>query len=98
VLEVDALAGLRVDVRASVDGEVRGAASDLPLLMAMAPFQGIDVGIDRRSPVSWERYLRHGTFRYSGVLHHARWVPGEPSPEDPAKFTDFLREAFSQYE
>ena len=66
--------------------------------MAMAPFQGIDVGIDRRSPVSWERYLRHGTFPYSGALHFARWEPGEQSPEDPAKFTEFLREAFSKYE
>jgi arylsulfatase A-like enzyme len=98
VLEVDALAGLRVDLGVRVDTEPRGEVSDLPLLMAMAPFQGIDVGIDRRSPVSWERYLRHGTFPYSGALHFARWEPGEQSPEDPAKFTEFLREAFSKYE
>lgn len=98
VLEVEALAGMRVDVRAFLDGEQRAEVADLPLLMAMAPFQGIDVGIDRRSPVSWERYLRHGTFPYTGRLHHARWEPGEPSPEDPAKFTQFLREAFAAYE
>ena len=98
VLEVDALAGMRVDVRVSIDDELRADASDLPLLMAMVPFQGIDVGIDRRSPVSWERYLRHGTYPYSGVLHDVRWEPGEPSPEDPAKFTEFLREAFAKYE
>lgn len=98
VMELDARAGSRADVRLRVGGELRAEATDLPLLMAMAPFQGIDVGIDRRSPVSWERYERHGSFPYTGVLHAVRWEPGEPSPEDPARFSDLLREMFQKYE
>ena len=32
----------------------RAAADGVPMLFGMAPFEGIDVGIDRRSPVSWD--------------------------------------------
>ena len=98
VFELDALAGSRADVRVRVDGELRSEATDLPLLMAMAPFQGIDVGIDRRSPVSWQRFERHGSFAYTGNLVDVRWEPGEPSPEDPAKFSVLLREMHQKYE
>ena len=98
VFELDALAGSRADVGVRVDGELRAEATDLPLLMAMAPFQGIDVGIDRRSPVSWDRFRRHGSFAYTGDLVDVRWEPGEPSPEDPAKFSELLREMYQKYE
>ena len=37
--------------------------------MGQAPFEGIDVGIDRRSPVSWERFDSEGTFAWTGTLH-----------------------------
>ena len=67
-------------------------------LTAMAPFQGIDVGIDRRSPVSWERYRRHRSFPYTGRLNWVRWEPGDASPEDPEQFADLLREMNQQYE
>jgi len=60
--------------------------------MAMAPFQGIDVGIDRRSPVSWELYQRHGNFPFSGQLHEVRYQPGEPAPDSPNNFLELLRE------
>ncbi len=48
------------------------------MLFGMAPFEGIDVGIDRRSPVSWEIYERFGPFPYSGTLGSVRYEPGEP--------------------
>jgi arylsulfatase len=98
VFELDARAGSRCDVRAVVDGERVAGADDLALLMAMAPFQGIDVGIDRRSPVSWDRYVRHGSFAYSGDLRSVSWVPGEKSPEDPLAFTQVLRDMYARYE
>ena len=37
-----------------VDGDAVAAGTGFRLLMAMAPFEGIDVGLDRRSPVCWK--------------------------------------------
>lgn len=45
------------------------------------PFEGIDVGIDRRSPVSWELYQRHGTFAYTGDLRSVSYQLGEFAPD-----------------
>ncbi|MDQ6523406.1 arylsulfatase [Nocardioides sp. LHD-245] len=39
------------------------------------PFEGIDVGICRRSPVSWELYRRRRSFPYSGDLRAATYHP-----------------------
>ena len=30
--------------------------------------EGLDIGIDRRAPVSWELYEKHGPFPYTGVI------------------------------
>ena len=52
-------------------GRRRGAGRrtpGVPMLFGIAPFEGIDVGIDRRSPVSWEIYERFGPFPYTGTL------------------------------
>ena len=97
-LNVDALAGMRCNVRVGIDGAEVGMAEDLPLLMAMAPFQGIDVGIDRRSPVSWDLYERRGTFAYRGTLRDVSWIPGDSSPEEPTQFAGLLREHYMKYE
>ena len=43
----------------------------------------IDVGIDRRSPVSWSIFERFGPFPYTGVFRHVRYVPGDPAPDGP---------------
>ncbi len=98
VFELEALADGRADLSASIDGVLAGHESDVAQLMAMAPFQGIDVGIDRRSPVNWSRYERRGPFAYSGELREVRWEPGEPSPEDPEGFVEVLREMFRRYD
>jgi arylsulfatase len=82
----------------TIGDEVVGEVPDLPVLMAMAPFEGIDVGIDRRSPVSWSVYERHGVFRYSGVLHGATYTPGELAPDAGVRFLEYMREAGTKYE
>lgn len=69
------------DVAISVDGEPRASCEGLVMLGAMAPFEGINVGIDRRSPVSWALHERHGTFAYTGDLHAVTYTPGEPAPD-----------------
>ena len=73
-------------------GEERAAVTGLPMLAYIAPFEGIDVGIDRRSPVSWDVYERHGPFPYTGTLHSVTYVPGEPAPDAPQLRTAELRE------
>ncbi len=81
VLEVTALqGGLHVDVTAQVDGEERGGAAGLVMPMGQAMFQGIDIGVDRGSPVSWERYDAEGTFAWSGTLYSVTWTPGAQAP------------------
>ena len=54
--------------RVLVDGDEVGAAGRVSRLMAMAPFEGIDIGIDRRSPVNWDLYERKGPARFTGTI------------------------------
>ena len=64
----------------------------------MAPFEGIDVGIDRRSPVSWDVYERHGPFPYRGAIEAVTYEPGEPAPDSPFVLIDMLRELGARFE
>ena len=80
------------DLALAVDGTEVASDTGFRLLMAMAPFQGIDIGIDRRSPVSWALHERHGAFPFSGTLHHVAYQPGDPAPDSPAGFLDMLRD------
>jgi arylsulfatase len=81
-----------------VDGEERAKEPDIPMLFGIAPFEGIDVGIDRRSPVSWEIYERFGPFPYTGTLHSVTYTPGEPAPDAPVNLMGMLRELGTRYE
>jgi arylsulfatase len=86
------------DVDVSVDGVVQGHHEGLIMLGAMAPFEGIDVGIDRRSPVSWALAERKGTFPFSGTLRAVTYTPGEAAPDAGSRFLDLLREIGMRYE
>ena len=97
-LHMEWAANFRWNASISINGETVGEAPDLPVLMAMAPFEGIDVGIDRRSPVSWDVYERHGVFAYSGTLHGATYSPGELAADAGVRFLDFMRETGTRYE
>ena len=68
------------------------------MLYGMAPFEGIDVGIDRRSPVSWEIYERFGPFAYTGTLHSVAYVPGEDAPDSPGNLMGLIREMGAAFE
>jgi arylsulfatase len=82
----------------SIDGERRAGLDEVPMLFGIAPFEGIDVGICRRSPVSWQLYEQHGSFRWTGALRRVRIEPGALAPDSPTNMIDLLREIGSKYE
>jgi arylsulfatase len=88
----------RWDVDVVVDGEVRASHAGLPMLFGIAPFEGISVGIDPRSPVSWDLYERAGPFPYSGCLAAVTYTPGEHAPDAPVHLVGMLRELGQRYE
>lgn len=97
-LDVTAPGHWRWNVEVLVDDESRGTLDDLLLLGAMAPFEGVDVGIDRRSPVSWKIYEEHGPYPWTGTLRSVTYTPGEPAPDAGTRFLDLLREIGMRYE
>ena len=86
------------DVSIRVDGETVLDGVRCPMLWPMAPFSGIDVGIDRGSPVDWQRYVTSGPFPYSGRLHSVRFEPGDMAADAPGRFVDFLKEWGAKFE
>ena len=66
---------------------------DLFGFVAFAPLEGIDVGADRRSPVSWPVHERHGSFPYTGALHTVTYRPGELAPDAPQRRIEEMRAA-----
>jgi arylsulfatase A-like enzyme len=98
VAELRATSERRWDLTLSVDGEVRATQAGIPMLFGIAPFEGIDVGIDRRSPVSWSIYERFGPFPYTGALDSVTYTPGESGPDAPARLMDMLREMGAAFE
>jgi arylsulfatase len=90
--------GGRWIVGVAVDGEQRLSDLERPMLWPMAPFSGIDIGIDRGSPVDWKRYLVDGAFAFTGSVHSVRYEPGELAPDAGARFVDFAREFGARFE
>lgn len=97
-LAVTAPGHWRWDVDVLAGDETRGSLRGLVMLGAMAPFEGIDVGIDRRSPVSWERYEAHGPYPFTGRIGAVTYTPGEQAPDAGTRFVDLLREMGLRYE
>jgi arylsulfatase A-like enzyme len=70
----------------------RGTLEGVPMLFGMAPFEGIDIGIDRRSPVDWALYERFGPFPWTGDLRAVTYAPGEDAPDSPGNLLPVIRE------
>ena len=75
---------------AAGDVAIEGEAMAIP--WGVTPFNGIDVGIDRRCPVSWDLYERHGAFPYAGTINSVLYEPGELAPDAYFGQVDLLRE------
>ncbi|MGW4803242.1 arylsulfatase [Kitasatospora sp. NPDC004272] len=97
-LEATAVAELKWTFEVRVDGVVTGALGPVHQLIGMAPFQGISVGVDRKSPVSWPVWERHRSFRYTGALRSVTYLPGPAAPYDPETVVRALREAAAAFE
>ncbi len=81
VVDVTALAGFRWDLAVLVNGDRTTGAEKLPMLAMYAPVGGIDIGIDRRTPVSWRIYEDHGCFPYGGEMVSVTYEPGPWAPD-----------------
>lgn len=75
-----------------------GTLAGLWAFVGMAPFSGIDVGVNRGGPVHWGLYEAHGSHRYSGDLHSVRYVPGERAPYSPAVLAELARDAADAFD
>jgi arylsulfatase A-like enzyme len=62
-------------VEISVDGAVASTGT-VAQMVGYLPFEGIDVGLDRRSPVSWDIYRRRRTFPFTGTINGVTYIPG----------------------
>ena len=90
---------VRVDGDVDAGGDaVRGSAEGWTCLFPMAPFQGIDVGIDRRSPVLWSIYEEHGPYPYTGRIDRVTYTPGTPAPDAPQNMIELLRSMGAKFE
>jgi arylsulfatase len=87
-----------VDVALVVDDTEVGRLDSAWMLVGMAPFSGIDVGLNRGGPVHWDLYERRRSFPYSGQLRSATWLPGEQAAYDPEQIVRAERETALFYD
>ncbi len=97
-LAAEALPDFRWRLVLSLDGAEVGVLESVAMLLGLSPFEGIDVGIDRRSPVHWGVYERHGAFPYSGRLHAVTYTPGARAPYAPSVVARAARASTRVYE
>jgi hypothetical protein len=81
-------------VELCVDGQPAAKEHGFTILFPMAPFQGIDVGLDSKSPVVWGR----GAARYTGRIDSVTYTPGDLAPDSPVALLDVLRELGRKFE
>lgn len=98
VVHVDRPEGGTWTIRLEVDGTEVARGEGFVPLFPMAPFQGIDAGIDRRSPVSWRIYQQHGPFPWTGTPGRVTVEALEPAPDSPFEMMDVLRDLALQYD
>jgi len=97
-LTLDAPGGSIWHPSLAVDGEAVGSDDAWPCLFGLAPFEGISVGRDPRSPVMWRLHEAHGSYPFTGTIASVTYEPG-PQPSDaPANMIPVLRELGLKYE
>lgn len=97
-LRAEAIENFAWNFTVLVDGNPVAQLDRMNMLLWIAPLQGIDIGLDRRSPVSWPVYERHGSFRYTGSLASVTYFPGEPASYDPQLVYLAMQQAAHAYD
>jgi arylsulfatase A-like enzyme len=97
-LRIEAPGGWRTNLALGVNGDERARVDDLPMLFPLAPFEGISVGRDPRSPVHWDLHQRHGSFHFTGRIVRVTYTPTERAPDHPENFLELTREIGMAYE
>jgi arylsulfatase len=82
----------------TIDGTRVTEERDVPMLYGMAPFEGITVGRDPRSPVWWDRHLTHGSFPFTGTQGPVIYTPGDAPPGTPADLVGILKKMGAKFE
>ena len=67
--------------RLFLNGQEVVVKTSLSPTFALGPYEGLDVGIDRRSPVFWELSEKHGAFPYAGQIDSVTVTPGAKAPK-----------------
>jgi arylsulfatase len=67
-LEFEGLGGRRGRGRLVLDRSDTGEWHDLSPTLMGGFHEGLDIGLDRRAPVDWALWERHGIFRYGGTI------------------------------
>lgn len=81
-------------VSITIDGVSSEVGDDFVQPYSHLPWEGIDIGQDRGSPVCWKLFREFGTFRYTGEIHRAVVTPGAYSPNHgPQKLRILLERA-----
>jgi arylsulfatase A-like enzyme len=91
VVDVTAPGSGTWEVELLVDGQSGARAGGFVQLSGFLPFEGIDIGLDRRSPVSWDLYSRHGCFPFTGSLTAVTYEPGPVAPDAAQRLIDEAR-------
>ena len=80
-IEYEALGNRQGRGRLLLDGVEQTPWQALSPTVMVGFHEGLDVGLDRRAPVAWNTYQKHGTFRYTGTIHGVTIEPGARAPD-----------------
>ena len=76
-IEYEALGQRRGRGRLLIDAVERVGWTELSPTLMVGLFEGLDVGLDRRAPVFWALFERHGSYPYSGRIEDVWIDPGQ---------------------
>lgn len=81
IVNVAAVGKRQWHVNFIIDGVAHPVEEGFLELASFLPYEGIDIGCDRRSPVSWRLYEKYNTFPFSGTINDVTYIPGEFAPD-----------------
>ncbi len=80
-LEYEALGRRRGRGRLALDTADAGEWGELSPTLMGGFHEGLDIGLDRRAPVDWALWERHGIFRYGGTIRDLVIESGPFAPD-----------------